>query len=246
LEKEKRITAYHEAGHAILMELLGELDPTYMISVIPTGMAGGYTMPLPGEDRSYITKKHMEEEIVSLLGGRAAEEIVLKDITTGASNDIERATAIARNMVTKYGMSNALGPIQFGDDNEEVFIGRDLAHTRNYGEDVATKIDAEINRIVTTAYAEALRILTENLDILHKIANLLIEKERISGDEIRGFFPEGSVKSIVNRGFLNDIVDGAPAAGDKKDGEDSNDSDDKPKDDEKKKDDPWGQFDFKM
>ncbi|MCL2618701.1 MAG: ATP-dependent zinc metalloprotease FtsH, partial [Defluviitaleaceae bacterium] len=145
-EREKRITAYHEAGHAIMFEMLDEIDPTYMISIVPTGMAGGYTMPLPGEDKGYHTKKFMEQTITSLLGGRAAEAIVLGDITTGASNDIERATAIARNMVTKFGMSEVLGPIQFGDDNDEVFLGRDLAQARNYGEQVASQIDAEIKR----------------------------------------------------------------------------------------------------
>ena len=148
-EKEKYITAYHEGGHAILFEVLSELDPVHSISIIPTGMAGGYTMPLPGEDRMYMTKMMMEQEIISLLGGRAAEELVIKDITTGASNDIERATSMARDMVTKYGMSELLGPIQFGGDNDEVFIGRDWGHARNYGEGVAATIDQEVNRIVT-------------------------------------------------------------------------------------------------
>jgi cell division protease FtsH len=201
-EKERRITAYHEAGHAILFEVLSEIDPTYMISVIPTGVAGGYTMPLPGEDRGYITKKYMEQTIVSLLGGRAAEAIVLKDITTGASNDIEHATSIARGMVMKYGMSEALGPIQFGDDNDEVFLGRDLAHTRNYGEVVASKIDSEIKRIVEEAYQEALRIINVHLDVLHQIAALLMEKEKVSGDEIRKLFPIGSIKDGVIEGFM--------------------------------------------
>ena len=145
-EKEKYITAYHEGGHAILFEVLSELDPVHSISIIPTGMAGGYTMPLPGEDRMYMTKMMMEQEIISLLGGRAAEELVIKDITTGASNDIERATSMARDMVTKYGMSELLGPIQFGGDNDEVFIGRDWGHARNYGEGVAATIDQLIGR----------------------------------------------------------------------------------------------------
>ncbi|KAI4453596.1 leucyl-trna synthetase [Holotrichia oblita] len=187
-EKEKNITAYHEAGHAILFEKLAELDPVHIISIIPTGVAGGYTMPLPGEDRGYITKRFMEQSIVSLLGGRAAEELVLNDITTGASSDIERATSIARSMVTKYGMSEALGPIQFGDDNDEVFIGRDLAHARNYGENVASTIDSEIKRIVETAYKEALRIINDNIQVLHKTADMLKEKEKISGDEFRQLF----------------------------------------------------------
>ena len=203
-EKERRITAYHEAGHAIIHEVLSELDPTYMVSIIPTGMAGGYTMPLPGEDKSYITKKYMEHDIVGLLGGRAAEEIVLKDITTGASNDIERATATARAMVTKYGMSELLGPIQFGDDNDEVFLGRDLAHTRNYGEAVATQIDQEIRRIIQSSYDEALRIINVHIEVLHKIADFLIRNEKASGAQIRSMFPEGVLTRDVTGSFMGD------------------------------------------
>jgi cell division protease FtsH len=201
-DKERRITAYHEAGHAILHEVLSDIDSTYMISVIPTGLAGGYTMPLPGEDRGYITKKYMEQTIISLLGGRAAEAIVIKDITTGASTDIERATSIARNMVMKYGMSDVLGPVQLGDDNDEVFIGRDLAHTRNYGEQVASLIDSEIKRIIEDGYQEALRIINIHLDVLHQIADLLLEKEKITGDEIRKLFPLGSIKEALKEGLM--------------------------------------------
>jgi cell division protease FtsH len=201
-EKERRITAYHEAGHAILFEVLSEIDPTYMISVIPTGMAGGYTMPLPGEERGYITKKYMEQTITSLLGGRAAECIVLQDITTGAANDIERATSIARSMVMKYGMTETLGPVQLGDDHDEVFIGRDLAHTRNYGEQVASLIDSEIKRIVVDGYQEALQIINMHLDVLHQIAALLMEKEKVTGEEIRKLFPIGSIKEGVKEGFM--------------------------------------------
>ena len=189
-EKEKYITAYHEGGHAILFEVLSELDPVHSISIIPTGMAGGYTMPLPGEDRMYMTKMMMEQEIISLLGGRAAEELVIKDITTGASNDIERATSVARDMVTKYGMSELLGPIQFGGDNDEVFIGRDWGHARNYGEGVAATIDQEVNRIVTDAYREAKRLLQENMEMLHATAKLLVEKEKVTGDEFRSLFDQ--------------------------------------------------------
>ena len=189
-EKEKYITAYHEGGHAILFEVLSELDPVHSISIIPTGMAGGYTMPLPGEDRMYMTKMMMEQEIISLLGGRAAEELVIKDITTGASNDIERATSMARDMVTKYGMSELLGPIQFGGDNDEVFIGRDWGHARNYGEGVAATIDQEVNRIVTDAYREAKRLLQENMEMLHATAKLLVEKEKVTGDEFRPLFDQ--------------------------------------------------------
>ncbi len=183
--KERKMTAYHETGHALLHELLSELDPVHIISIIPTGLAGGYTMPLPGDDKTFLSKKYMEQDIIALLGGRTAEELIMKDITTGASSDIERATNIARNMVVKYGMSDVLGPIQFGNDNEEVFIGRDLAHTRNYGEGVATAIDAEIRRIVETAHSEARRILSENIDILHATSHVLMQREKITGDEFR-------------------------------------------------------------
>ena len=160
-------------------------------------------MPLPGEDRDlYRTKKYMEQSIVSLLGGRAAEAIVIEDITTGASGDIEQATSFARNMVMKYGMSEALGPVQFGDDNEEIFIGRDLAHTRNYGEQVASLIDSEIKRIIDEGYKEALRIINQHLDILHQIADLLIQKEKVTGEEIRHLFPIGTIKDPVGGGLL--------------------------------------------
>lgn len=189
-EKEKLITAYHESGHAILFEVLSELDPVHSISIIPTGMAGGYTMPLPGEDKMYVTKKSMEQEIISFLGGRAAEFIIFKDITTGASNDIQRATAIARSMVMKYGMSDKLGPIQFGDDQDEIFLGKELAHSRNYGEEVASLIDQEVRNMMEDAYEQAKRILTENIRVLHASAKLLCEKEKITGEEFRALFKE--------------------------------------------------------
>lgn len=187
-DKEKRITAYHEAGHAVLHHILKELDPVHSISIIPTGLAGGYTMPLPGEDKMYMTKNRMEEEIIGLLGGRAAEKIIFDDVTTGASNDIERATSIARNMVTKYGMSDLLGPIQFGDDNDEVFIGRDLAHTRNYGENVAGLIDKEIKRIVESGYKTAIQMLEDHKEQLEKTTQLLLKREKITGDEFLQLF----------------------------------------------------------
>lgn len=187
-EKEKKITAYHEAGHAIIHHELEELDPVHSISIIPTGFAGGYTMPLPSKDTMYLTKKKMIQEIVSLLGGRAAEKLILDDITTGASNDIERATGIARNMVVRYGMSDVLGPIQFGSDSDEVFIGRDWGHTRNYGENIAGLIDSEIKRIVNTGFDKAMHILEENIEILHKTASLLLKKEKITGIEFGALF----------------------------------------------------------
>ncbi|MGE4213504.1 MAG: ATP-dependent zinc metalloprotease FtsH [Anaerotignaceae bacterium] len=189
-EKEKLITAYHEGGHAILFEVLSELDPVHSISIIPTGMAGGYTMPLPGDDKMYVTKKTMEQEIISFLGGRAAELIVLKDVTTGASNDIQRATLMARNMVMKYGMSDILGPVQFGDEGGEVFIGKEIAHSRNYGEQIASTIDAEVKRIMDTSYSEAIRIIKENIEVLHATAKLLIEKEKITGEEFRAILKD--------------------------------------------------------
>ncbi len=187
-EKEKLITAYHESGHAILFEVLDKCDPVHSVSIIPTGMAGGYTMPLPGEDKMYITKGEMEHEIISFLGGRAAEELVLKDITTGASNDIERATAMARSMIMKYGMSEKFGPVQYGDESDEVFIGRDIGHTRNYSENTADEIDAEVKGILNLSYNEAKRLVKENIDVLHASAKLLMEKEKITGDEFRALF----------------------------------------------------------
>lgn len=187
-DKERRMTAYHEAGHAIMFEALSELDPVHIISIIPTGWAGGYTMPLPDEDKNYRSKMQMEQELIGLLGGRAAEEVILKDVTTGASNDIERATAIARSMITKYGMSKELGPIQFGDEDQEVFIGRDMGHIKNYSERVASIIDKEIKRIIEYAYSEALRLVNENIDVLHKTAEALTDKEKLTGDEFRKIF----------------------------------------------------------
>lgn len=187
-EKEKLITAYHESGHAILFEVLEKCDPVHSVSIIPTGMAGGYTMPLPGEDKMYMTKGEMEDEIISFLGGRAAEEIVLKDVTTGASNDIERATAMARSMVMKYGMSDKFGPVQYGDESDEVFIGREIGHARNYSENTADQIDAEVKNLLNFSYNEAKRLLNENIGVLHASAKLLMEKEKITGDEFRALF----------------------------------------------------------
>ncbi|NDL66429.1 ATP-dependent zinc metalloprotease FtsH [Anaerotalea alkaliphila] len=187
-EKEKRITAYHEAGHGVIHHVLEDIDSVHSISIIPTGMAGGYTMPLPSKDTMYITKKKMEQEIIALLGGRAAEKLVLDDVTTGASNDIERASAIARNMVVKYGMSDVIGPIQFGNDSDEVFIGRDWGHTRNYGENIAGLIDSEIKRIVDGAFQDAINLLEKHSTVLHKTAALLIKKEKITGAEFEAIF----------------------------------------------------------
>lgn len=187
-EKEKRITAYHEAGHAIIHQVLPNIDSVHSISIIPTGFAGGYTMPMPKKDEMYMTKSKMEQEIVALLGGRAAEALIIGDITTGASNDIERATKIARNMVVRYGMSDVIGPILLGEDEDEVFIGRDWGHTRNYGENIAGLIDEEIKRIVTDAYQEATDILEKYIDVLHATAKLLIENEKVYREQFVALF----------------------------------------------------------
>lgn len=200
-DKERKLTAYHEAGHAVIHEVLDELDEVHSISIIPTGGAGGYTMALPSEDRTFMSKKKMEEEIVAFLGGRAAEEIFIGDITNGAYNDMQRVSSYARNMVTKFGMSDVIGPVQFGSDDDEVFIGRDWGgHTRNYGENIAGLIDSEIKRIVDTGYSEAKAILEENVDIMHKTAELLIEKEKITGAQFRSLF------EAKKNGTLDDVV----------------------------------------
>lgn len=180
--KEKKLTAYHETGHAVATFFLESQDPVHQISIIPRGMAGGYTMSMPKEDKSYTSKNDMLDELVVLLGGRVAESLILGDISTGASNDIERATEIARKMVTKYGMSEALGPIAFGSGNDEVFLGRDFSHTRNYSENVASEIDEEINRIIVNAYNRCRSILEEHQDKLHKVAHYLYNHEKVDGD----------------------------------------------------------------
>ena len=181
-EKEKRLTAYHEAGHAITTYYSPTQDPVHEVSIIPRGAAGGYTMSLPEHDKSYMGKKEMEENIVTLLGGRVAESLILDDISTGASNDIERATKLARSMVTRYGFSEKLGPIVYGQDDGEIFLGRDLGTTRNYSEEVAAEIDGEIRRIIGNAYASARTILSEHIDQLHMIAQYLIRNEKINGN----------------------------------------------------------------
>lgn len=194
-EKEKKITAYHETGHAILFHELPDVGPVHTISIIPTGMgAAGYTMPLPEKDEMFNTKNKMLETIMVSLGGRIAEEIIFGDVTTGASQDIKQASAIARAMVTQYGMSEKLGMINYGSDDDEVFIGRDLAHTRSYGERVASDIDSEVKRIIDECYAKAREIILAHEDILHKCAALLIEKEKIGQEEFDSLFVEGTEK----------------------------------------------------
>ena len=189
-EKENRLVAYHEAGHAVVSRYLPTQDPVHQISIIPRGMAGGYTMYRPTEDKSFMSKTEMEENIVSLLGGRVAEALILNDISTGASNDIERASQIARNMVTKYGMSEKVGTVMFGGGKGEVFLGRDFAQTKDYSEETAALIDEEVKRIVQTAYEKAVKILTEHVDKLHAVAGVLMEKEKIEGEEFDNIFKE--------------------------------------------------------
>ena len=190
-EKEKRITAFHEAGHAILFHVLPDVGPVYSVSIIPTGAgAAGYTMPLPEKDEMFNTKGRMLQEIVVDLGGRVAEEIIFDDITTGASQDIKQATAMAKAMVTKYGMSENLGLICYDEDDNEVFIGRDLAHTKGYGENVATLIDNEVKRIIDECYVKAREIIHQYEQVLHQCADLLLEKEKISREEFEALFSD--------------------------------------------------------
>ena len=188
-DKEKRITAYHEAGHAILFHLLPDVGPVYTVSIIPTGMgAAGYTMPLPEKDEMFNTRGRMLQDITVMLGGRVAEELIFDDITTGASSDIKQATQTAKAMVTKYGMSEKIGVIAYGEDGDEVFIGRDLAHTRGYSETVASTIDGEIKRIIDECHEKARKMILEHKDVLERCAQLLLEKEKINRDEFESLF----------------------------------------------------------
>ena len=184
-EKEKKLVAYHEAGHAVASFYLETQDDVHQISIIPRGMAGGYTMYRPTEDKSFMSKSEMEENLISLLGGRVAEAIVLGDVSTGASNDIERASKISRSMVTKYGMSEKLGTITFGSGQEEVFLGRDFTTQKNFSEETSALIDSEVKRIIDTAYTKTEEILRTNIDKLHAVAGVLLEKEKIDGDEFK-------------------------------------------------------------
>ena len=187
-EKENKLVAYHEAGHAVVSRFLPTQDPVHQISIVPRGMAGGYTMYRPTEDKNFMSKIEMEENIVSLLGGRVAEKLILNDISTGASNDIERATKIARSMVTKYGMSERVGTIMLGSGGEEVFLGRDFATQKEYSEETAAIVDEEVKRIVDNGYNTALEILKANIDKLHAVAGVLLEKEKIDGEEFDEIF----------------------------------------------------------
>ena len=198
-EKEKKITAYHEAGHAILFHVLPDVGPVYSVSIIPTGAsAAGYTMPINENDEMFNTKGKMTQDIIVSLGGRVAEEIIFDDVTTGASNDIKQATQMARNMVTKYGFSKTIGMVHYGDDDEEVFIGRDLAHTKGFSDATAKAIDDEVKKLIDDCYEKAVKILKENEQILHKCANLLLEKEKIGRDEFEALFEaSGSSETAV-------------------------------------------------
>ena len=206
-EKEKKITAYHEAGHAILFHVLPDVGPVYSVSIIPTGQgAASYTMPLPEKDEMFNTKGKMLQDIIVSLGGRVAEEIIFDDITTGASSDIKKATQTAKDMVTKYGFSAEVGPINYDNDEDEVFIGRDLAHTRGYGEQVASTIDGEVKRIIQECYAKATGLIKEHEDVLHKCAELLLEKEKIGRAEFEALFggdpiPQPEEEGVVVEGI---------------------------------------------
>jgi len=205
-EKERKLTAYHEAGHALVSKLLPDQFPIHQVSIIPRGLAGGYTMYRPTEDKYYSTKNEMYYEIIRLLGGRVAEKLVLDDISSGASNDIERASKIARQMVTKYGMSDAIGPINYGSDSNEVFIGRDFAHSKNFSEKIAAEIDDEVRKIINECYARCLELIEKNLDKLEYIAKVLLEREEISGEEFDIVFNGGELPVISFEVPENDKV----------------------------------------
>nr|WP_300003687.1 ATP-dependent zinc metalloprotease FtsH [Tissierella sp.] len=187
-EKERKLTAYHEAGHAVVSRLLPNTDPVHMITIIPRGMAGGFTAYIPEDDVNYMTKKQMEDSLVSLLGGRVSEALVLEDISTGAQNDIERATKIARQMITHYGMNDKLGPMTYGTDENEVFMGKDFGRGQGYSEEVAAMIDKEMRKLIDAAYNKAERLLTENMDILERVSQALLEKETIGAREFEELF----------------------------------------------------------
>ncbi len=197
IERERKLTAYHEAGHAITSRVTPYSDQVHMVTIVPRGMAGGFTAYIPDEDRIYATRNEMKSELVSLLGGRVAEEITFDDISTGASNDIERASSLARQMVTVYGMSEKLGPLTYGDDSGEVFVGKDIGKSRNYSEKIAAEIDNEVRLIIDEAYQEAKKILKENQEALIRVSELLLEKETINGQEFERAFQGDSVEEIL-------------------------------------------------
>ena len=190
-DKEKKITAFHEAGHAILFHVLPDVGPVYTVSIIPTGNgAAGYTMPLPERDEMFMTRGRMEQEIMVSLGGRIAEQLIFDDITTGASSDIKKATKMARMMVTRFGMSENIGVVCYDDDDDEVFIGRDLAHAKAHSEMISGEIDKEVKQIIDSCYARATELIRENMEVLHACANLLLQKEKINRTEFEALFEE--------------------------------------------------------
>ena len=206
IEKERVLTAYHESGHAIVSGFLEDNDKVHMITIIPRGRAGGFTAYLPQEDAKFMTKRQMQHKLISLLGGRAAEEVVLDDISTGASNDIERATKIAHAMVTKYGMSKRLGPMMYGGDDSEVFLGEELGKNKQYSDKIAYEIDSEMRELIDEAYNKALNILNENIDLLHALANRLLEKETIGQEEYEAIFDKYT-KTKIHENEPKELVD---------------------------------------
>lgn len=205
-EREKRLTSYHEAGHAVCTYYCPSQDKVHQVSIIPRGMAGGFTMSLPEHDKSYVSKTEMRENIITLLGGRVAEKLILDDISTGASNDIERATAIARNMVTKYGFSDKLGPMVYGNDQSEVFLGRDFNSSRNYSENVAAEIDAEMREIIEEGYEKSKDILEEHMDQLHLLAKYLMKYEKIDSDDFEKLMKGEMEESIFQENKTDDTA----------------------------------------
>jgi cell division protease FtsH len=202
-EKDKRLVAYHESGHAVVAKMLPNADPVHQVSIIPRGMAGGYTLTLPKDDKYFVSRGELIDDITMLLGGRVAEKLVLDDISTGASNDIQRATELARRMITEFGMSEDLGPINYGNSQDEVFLGRDFGHARNYSEDIASKIDKEIKRIVQEGYDKAEQILKENIEGLHRVANALLEREKLEASEFEAVFANQPLPELV----LDEVLD---------------------------------------
>lgn len=193
-DKEKRLTAYHEAGHTLIGMMLKHTDPIHKVSIIPRGRAGGYTLMLPKEDRYYATRSELLDQLKTFLGGRVAEEVVLNEISTGAQNDLERASSLIRKMITEYGMSDVLGPITFGrKQDHQVFLGRDISRDRNYSEEVAHAIDKEVKKYMEEAYVECRKMLNENIDKLHLIANALIERETLEASELEQLMKTGSL-----------------------------------------------------
>ena len=205
-DKERKLTAVHESGHAVVARLLPNHDPVHMITIIPRGMAGGFTAYIPEDDVNFMTKSEMEDNLVSLLGGRVAESLVLDDISTGASNDIERATQLARDMVTRYGMSERIGTITYGSNEDEIFVGRDLARSKNYSEKTASEIDEEIGRLINNAYGKAKKLLSENIEILIKVSDVLLEKETIDKNEFERIFTGKQEDSLEDGKNNEDLI----------------------------------------